>query len=64
MLSSSSAFMYLFSCGQDDALITMTGFNHAIFMSSYNTSLLFFISTHLMLLQDATFSNYRDATIQ
>jgi hypothetical protein len=31
MLPSNSAFMYLFSAGQDDALITMTGFDHATF---------------------------------
>jgi hypothetical protein len=31
MSSSRSSFMYLFNSGQDDALITMTGFNHANF---------------------------------
>ena len=31
MLSSQSAFMHLFNGGQDDALITMTGFDHANF---------------------------------
>ena len=31
MLSSKSAFMHLFNGGQDDALITMTGFDHANF---------------------------------
>jgi hypothetical protein len=31
MSPSSSAFMHLFSAGQDDALITMTGFDYATF---------------------------------
>jgi hypothetical protein len=31
MSPSNSAFMHLFSAGQDDALITMTGFHHATF---------------------------------
>jgi hypothetical protein len=43
MLSSQSAFMHLFNGGQDDALITMTGFDHA----NFNELLQHFVGEYL-----------------
>jgi hypothetical protein len=48
--------------GQDDALITMTGFDHANSNELLQHFSSFFISSQLMLLLDATFSNYRGPT--
>jgi hypothetical protein len=54
MSPSNSAFMHLFRTGQDDVLITMTGFDYATFHELLEHFSPLFISTHLILLLNPT----------